>query len=170
VPSAREDDILGRVRLVTGATSGIGKEVARGLALKRAHVVVASPDAEKGRRVAAELGDDAANPNLDTVEVDVADQASVRRFAQDFTKRFAKLHVLVLCAGVYATSRAKTAEGIERTSSAVPRRAAPTRPCGSLRRALSEATPAATMRTARRSTARSATKARSIGYGASATG
>lgn len=115
VPSAREDDMLGRVCLVTGATSGIGKELARGLALKRAHVVVASRDAEKGRRVAAELGDDAANPSVDSVEVDLADQASVRRFAQDFMKRFAKLHVLVLCAGVYATSHAKTAEGIERT-------------------------------------------------------
>jgi len=115
VSTAREDDQLGRVCLVTGATSGIGKEIARGLALKRAHVVVASRDAGRGRRVAEELSDDAANPSVESVEVDVASQASVRRFAADFTKRFTKLHVLVNCAGVYAGTKETTVDGIERT-------------------------------------------------------
>jgi NAD(P)-dependent dehydrogenase (short-subunit alcohol dehydrogenase family) len=112
---AREDDQLGRVCLVTGATSGLGKEIARGLALKRAHVVVASRDAERGRRVAGELSDDAANPSVESIELDVASQQSVRRFAADFTKRFTKLHVLVNCAGVYEAARDKTVDGIERT-------------------------------------------------------
>jgi retinol dehydrogenase 12 len=116
VATAREDDQLGRVCLVTGATSGIGKEIARGLALKRAHVVVAARDLDRGRRVAEELSDDAANPSVEAVELDVASQSSVRRFAADFTKRFTKLHVLVNCAGVYpAPEKQKTADGIERT-------------------------------------------------------
>jgi len=115
VATAREDDQLGRVCLVTGATSGIGKEIARGLALKRAHVVVAARDAERGRRVAEELSDDAANPSVESIELDVASQASVRRFAADFTKRFTRLHVLVNCAGVYAGTKEKTVDGIERT-------------------------------------------------------
>lgn len=113
--TAREDDQLDRVCLVTGATSGLGKEIARGLALKRAHVVVASRDAERGRRVAEELGDDAANPSVESIELDVASQASVRRFAADFTKRFTKLHVLVNCAGVYSATKQKTVDGIEKT-------------------------------------------------------
>ncbi len=114
--TAREDDQLGRVCLVTGATSGIGKEIARGLALKRARVVVAARDLDRGRRVAEELSDDAANPSVEAVELDVASQASVRRFAPDFTKRFPKLHVLVNCAGIYPPpEKQKTAEGIEGT-------------------------------------------------------
>jgi NAD(P)-dependent dehydrogenase (short-subunit alcohol dehydrogenase family) len=115
MPASRDSDMLGRVCLVTGATSGVGKEVARGLALKRAHVVVASRDAERGRRTAEELGDDAANPLVESIELDVASQASIRRFAADFMKRFEKLHVLVHCAGVYAPTREKTADGIEKT-------------------------------------------------------
>jgi NAD(P)-dependent dehydrogenase (short-subunit alcohol dehydrogenase family) len=115
VTTSREDDLLGRVCLVTGATSGVGKEIARGLALKRAHVVVAARDLERGRRVAAELSDDTANPSVEAVLLDVADQGSVRAFAKDFTKRFEKLHVLVACAGVYVPHRQTTADGIELT-------------------------------------------------------
>jgi NAD(P)-dependent dehydrogenase (short-subunit alcohol dehydrogenase family) len=115
VPTSREDDLLDRVCLVTGATSGVGKEIARGLALKRGHVVVAARDLERGRRVAEELSDDTANPAVEAIELDVASQANIRRFAQDFTKRFAKLHVLVHCAGVYSARKQKTAEGIELT-------------------------------------------------------
>lgn len=107
--------MLGRVCLVTGATSGVGKEIARGLALKRARVVVAARDLEKGRRVAEELSDDAANPAVEAVLLDVADQRSIRAFAQDFTKRFEKLHVLVACAGAYVPRRETTTDGIERT-------------------------------------------------------
>jgi NAD(P)-dependent dehydrogenase (short-subunit alcohol dehydrogenase family) len=115
VPTSREDDLLDRVCLVTGATSGIGKEIARGLALKRGHVVVAARDPDRGRRVAEELSDDSANPAVESIELDVASQASIRRFADDFTKRFAKLHVLVHCAGVYAARKQKSVDGIELT-------------------------------------------------------
>jgi NAD(P)-dependent dehydrogenase (short-subunit alcohol dehydrogenase family) len=115
VPTSREDDLLDRICLVTGATAGVGKEIARGLALKRGHVVVAARNLERGRRVAEELSDDTANPSVEAIELDVASQANVRRFAQDFTKRFTKLHVLVHCAGVYAARKQKTPEGIELT-------------------------------------------------------
>jgi NAD(P)-dependent dehydrogenase (short-subunit alcohol dehydrogenase family) len=115
VVPAREDDLLDRTCLVTGATSGIGRAIAEGLALRRAHVVVAARDLERGRRVAEEIGDEAANPRVEAVEVDVASRAGVRRFAEDFRKRFTKLHVLVNNAGCFLGAKGKTSEGVELT-------------------------------------------------------
>jgi NAD(P)-dependent dehydrogenase (short-subunit alcohol dehydrogenase family) len=115
VVPAREDDLLDRTCLVTGATSGIGRAIAEGLALRRGHVVVAARDLERGRRVAEEIGDEAANPRVEAVEVDVASRDGVRRFAEDFRKRFTKLHVLVNCAGCFSMDKRKTAEGVELT-------------------------------------------------------
>lgn len=115
VVPAKDDDLLDRTCLVTGATSGIGRAIAHGLALRRGHVVVAARDLERGRRVAEEIGDDAANPRVEAVEVDVASPGSVRRFAEDFRKRFTKLHVLVNCAGVFSMDRRKTGDGVELT-------------------------------------------------------
>jgi NAD(P)-dependent dehydrogenase (short-subunit alcohol dehydrogenase family) len=115
VVPAREDDLLDHTCLVTGATSGIGRAIAEGLALRRAHVVVAARDLERGRRVAEEIGDEAANPRVEAVEVDVASRESVRRFAEDFRKRFTKLHVLVNNAGCISMKKRKTAEGVELT-------------------------------------------------------
>jgi NAD(P)-dependent dehydrogenase (short-subunit alcohol dehydrogenase family) len=111
--AVKDDDMLGRTCLVTGATGGIGKEIARGLALKRAHVLVAARELERGKRVAEELSDDTANPSVEAVQVDVSSQAGLRAFAADFTKRFDKLHVLVNDAGVTDVTRKTTAEGIE---------------------------------------------------------
>lgn len=115
VVPAREDDLLDRTCLVTGATSGIGRAIAHGLALRRAHVVVGARDLERGRRIAEEIGDDAANPRVEAVEVDVASRASVRRFADDFRKRFTKLHVLVNNAGCLSMEKRKTSEEVELT-------------------------------------------------------
>ena len=76
---------------------------------------MASRDVGRGRETAEEIGEAAANPSVESIGVDVASQASVRRFAEDFMKRFDKLHVLVLCAGAYVAEREMTSEGIEKT-------------------------------------------------------
>ena len=50
-------DLSGRTALVTGSTSGIGKAIARQLALAGARVAVSSRDADRCAQTAAELAE-----------------------------------------------------------------------------------------------------------------
>jgi len=111
----KPDDMLGRVCVVTGASGGIGKEIARGLALKRATVVVTARSEEKGRAAAEEISDDTANPAVSFMQLDVASKASVTAFAEAFAKKHEALHVLVNNAGAWFGERKTNDAGIELT-------------------------------------------------------
>ncbi|QNN54094.1 SDR family NAD(P)-dependent oxidoreductase [Nocardioides mesophilus] len=67
-------DMTGRVALVTGGTSGIGRATAQRFAARGADVVVCGRDADRGRRVAEELGRDG---NVSFVAADVTDEQQV---------------------------------------------------------------------------------------------
>jgi NAD(P)-dependent dehydrogenase (short-subunit alcohol dehydrogenase family) len=103
-------DLSGRVMVVTGASSGVGRATANALAGAGARVVLAVRDLDKGAAVAADIR--AAGPGTDLVvrPLDLADLASVRRFAAGWTE---PVHVLVNNAGVMVTRRAETVDGYE---------------------------------------------------------
>jgi NAD(P)-dependent dehydrogenase (short-subunit alcohol dehydrogenase family) len=77
-----------RIALVTGANKGIGFEVARLLARKGFHVFLGARKAEAGRAAAeklqAEIGDEERPGQITFLEIDVSDQASIRRAAENF--------------------------------------------------------------------------------------
>src|SRR5579883_2798468 len=85
----------GKVALVTGAASGIGKATAELFAQKGARVVAVDLNADGVRRVAAQLGE-AALP----VVADVAQPADVQAMFAASRARFGRLDVLVSNAGV----------------------------------------------------------------------
>ncbi len=104
-------NMAGKVAVVTGATSGIGTEIARGLARSGATLVITARDPKRGEEIRAELG-----PDRDAVTVlplDVADIASVRAFAGSFGERYDRLDVLVNNAGAWFTERRESTDGIE---------------------------------------------------------
>jgi NAD(P)-dependent dehydrogenase (short-subunit alcohol dehydrogenase family) len=104
--SARDlPDLSGRTAVVTGASSGIGVETARGLAAAGAHVVLAVRDTAKGERVAARIaGATEVRP------LDLADLASVHAFAAGWS---GGLDLLVNNAGIMAVPQGRTADGFE---------------------------------------------------------
>lgn len=101
----------GRVCLVTGATSGIGKEIARGLAGMGATIVIAGRHREKCESATREM----AGGNVSYLLADLSSQASIRQLAGEFLDKHEKLHVLVNNAGVFMGKRVATVDGMEST-------------------------------------------------------
>jgi retinol dehydrogenase-12 len=108
-------EMQGKICLVTGATLGIGKETALGLARKGAHVVIVGRDEARTRETAAWIARESGNAQVDFLIADLSSQAEVRRLAQEFKDKYPRLDVLLNNAGAIFTRRELTAEGFERT-------------------------------------------------------
>lgn len=107
-------DLSGMTAIVTGATGGIGREIARGLARAGAHVVIGARNRERGEATRTEL--EKLGPGGATVlAIDVSDFASIRAFVGEFEKKFPKLHILVNNAGAWFTDRRESGDHRELT-------------------------------------------------------
>ncbi|MBE7452963.1 MAG: SDR family oxidoreductase [Kofleriaceae bacterium] len=105
-------DLGGRTFVVTGANTGIGKETARDLAARGAHVVLACRSEAKTRPVMDELAAASPGARLDFVALDLGDLDSVRACAAALLARDQPIHVLVNNAGL-AGVRGQTKDGFE---------------------------------------------------------
>lgn len=103
----------GKVVIVTGATSGIGKQAARAIALKNAKVILAVRNEDKGQKTAAEFRSENSGADVEVRELDLSRQASVRAFAQSFLKDYKQLDVLINNAGVMMPPHTITEDGFE---------------------------------------------------------
>jgi NAD(P)-dependent dehydrogenase (short-subunit alcohol dehydrogenase family) len=93
-----------KVVLITGANRGIGLEVAKQLAKRDFHVVVAARDAGGGNKTATEI--QASGGKASFLAIEVAVSESIRTAAKTFGDRFAALDVLINNAGVYLDKEA----------------------------------------------------------------
>jgi NAD(P)-dependent dehydrogenase (short-subunit alcohol dehydrogenase family) len=107
--------MAGKRAIVTGPTSGFGREIAVQLAAFGAEVVLACRDLERGERTAAEIAQRTGARNCAVMRFDAADQRSVREFARQFRDKFPRLDVLVNNAGINSPRRQVSADGIELT-------------------------------------------------------
>jgi NAD(P)-dependent dehydrogenase (short-subunit alcohol dehydrogenase family) len=108
------EEMQGRIALVTGATGGIGTEIARGLVARGADVIITARDARRGEQVRGELAAAGGRP-VEVLPLDVADQSSVRALARTVSERAPRLDVLVNNAGAWYTDRKESPDGIELT-------------------------------------------------------
>lgn len=108
----------GKVVLVTGATAGIGKETARGLARLGAHVLVSGRNPEKCEAVAAELRASTGNASIEHLVADLSSMTEVRGLAAAVLARHERLDVLINNAGAINMAREVTVDGYERTFAA----------------------------------------------------
>ena len=110
-----ESTLTGRVGIVTGATSGIGKEIARNLAGLGATVVLACRSEERGRAAMDEIVRATGNLHVQAMPVDFSSQSSIRYFARRVLGTYPELHVLVNNAAVFLPGRGLSGDGIEMT-------------------------------------------------------
>ena len=88
-------EISGKVCLVTGGTSGLGRAIALGMAQAGAKVIAGSSNADKVAAMKKELGQ-----GHEAIQIDVADEASVKAATATAMSRFGRLDAVVHAAGV----------------------------------------------------------------------
>ncbi|MFI5007039.1 MAG: SDR family NAD(P)-dependent oxidoreductase [Solirubrobacterales bacterium] len=115
MPEPITADLSGKTCLVTGASAGIGKALARQLARLRARVVLACRNPDKGEVVRREIASATGNHDLEVMTVDLSIRGSIDEFTESFAKRHPALHVLVNNAGVWLEKRQESADHIEMT-------------------------------------------------------
>lgn len=112
-PDPEPDALRGRVALVTGANSGLGKATAAGLARLGATVHMLGRDRRRTEEARDEVAEQVPGAELHVELCDLAVLARVREFAGDFAARVPRLQVLVHNAGVLPHRREETEEGNE---------------------------------------------------------
>jgi NAD(P)-dependent dehydrogenase (short-subunit alcohol dehydrogenase family) len=103
----------GKVVLITGGTSGIGKAAATALADMGATVVITGRNEERGKRALQEIREESGNDGVELILADLTVQDEVRRLAEELRERHNQLEVLVNNAGLVLSERTETPDGIE---------------------------------------------------------
>lgn len=106
-------DLEGRRCVVTGATSGIGRETARALALRGAEVIVHGRDSAAVGATCRSIVVSAPSARVSGIVADFSALASVRRMANELAARHATIDVLVNNAAAVPAARKLTADGYE---------------------------------------------------------
>lgn len=107
--------VSGPVSIVTGATSGIGREAARGLARQGGTVVLVCRSAQKGQATRDALAREWPQTSIVLEQADLASLHDVRSLSARLLNEFSAIKVLIDNAGVYRSQREMTVDGFERT-------------------------------------------------------
>ncbi|XP_055531684.1 retinol dehydrogenase 12-like [Wyeomyia smithii] len=103
----------GKVIVITGANTGIGKETAKELLLRGGKVYIACRSLEKANQARLELAAETGSSNVHVRELDLSSLESVRKFAAGFLAEETRLDILINNAGVMACPKGLTKDGFE---------------------------------------------------------
>ncbi|MFX1270370.1 MAG: SDR family oxidoreductase [Promethearchaeota archaeon] len=107
--------MIGKVCIVTGSNSGIGKETALALTGMGATVVMAVRDPQRGEEARAEIIKRTGKDTVDLMLCDLSSTRAIRQFVKEFSHKYNRLDVLINNAGAACHERQVTEDGFERT-------------------------------------------------------
>ncbi|XP_043523879.1 retinol dehydrogenase 14 isoform X1 [Frieseomelitta varia] len=106
----------GKTVIITGCTSGIGRETAKDIARRGARLIMACRNLEAANKLKEELIKEFGNENIVTRKLDLSSLSSVREFAQQINREESRLDVLIHNAGTAEVFRKEVNEdGLEMT-------------------------------------------------------
>ena len=105
----------GKICLITGATSGLGKAAALQLAELGANLVLVGRSQERTTATVEQVRRQTSNPDVDYIVADLSSQQAIRQLVETFKARYQRLDVLINNAGALMLSRQKSVDGIEMT-------------------------------------------------------
>lgn len=106
-------DLTGQVIIITGSSTGIGKETARVLAYMNPTIIMACRNEQKTRPVIEEIQKESLNDKIIFMRLDLGDLKSIKSFADEFKSKYQTLNVLINNAGLNHPERQVTADGFE---------------------------------------------------------
>ncbi|MFX1589722.1 MAG: SDR family oxidoreductase [Promethearchaeota archaeon] len=103
----------GKICMITGANSGIGKATAMGLAKMGATIIMVGRDEKRCEEAQKEIIEKTKNKNIDIIICDLSSQQQIHNLVKDFNQKYQNLHVLINNAGIVLKNRSVNADGLE---------------------------------------------------------
>ncbi len=106
-------DMTGKICIVTGANSGVGKETSRKLVKQGAHLVMVCRNEAKAKAAREELLKSSPGATIDIYIADMAVIADVKKVADEILNNYERINLLVNNAGAHLMKREKSVDGYE---------------------------------------------------------
>jgi NAD(P)-dependent dehydrogenase (short-subunit alcohol dehydrogenase family) len=115
ITHTQNGSMKGKRVIITGPTSGFGKEIATQLTALGAEIVLACRDLERGQQTMDEITRRTGAKNCVVMRIDTSSQQSIREFVRQYRESYPRLDVLINNAGINQAIRQTSADGIELT-------------------------------------------------------
>lgn len=102
----------GKISIVTGANSGIGKQTAKELANMGARVIMVCRSRGRGEKAYQDIMADNSNAQLDLMFCDLSSFSQMRQFVEDFQTKYDSLQLLINNAGIYHSKYKESEDGV----------------------------------------------------------
>jgi retinol dehydrogenase 12 len=106
-------DLNGKVVVITGANTGIGKETAREMTRFGAKVIIGCRDVDKGNEAIKEIKQQHPKSDIRIIKLDLSSLQSVRQFAKQVNEQEKQIDILINNAGVMGCPKCTTEDGFE---------------------------------------------------------